>query len=524
MVFKTFAICSSILLILLTIILFKYHINIITFPYPLEFREGVSIQTTKTLLNGDNPYAFVNQPRDTNVYGILYSIVCYPFAKIFSPSLQLHRTVSGIFILLSSLIVFLFARLKKHPGLPSFTISVIFYASLLYFVSPLVRPDSLGLFFFLLALYIPFRYSYSSNSLLVSGFIGILACFAKTFFMLIYPFLGSYLFLFVSKKKGIAYSLFSCIILIILAVVLNIFQETYIRNTFFNNINAAGYDVHHLMRQLFFGVKSYAFISIIFVFGMFSLLTEKYKQKTLMADICLSNAQSTFVDVRHFARPFLMLDIECTAYYLVCAVVLFCLSLGGHRGAWMTYFYQLISPFFLIILLDVAQHLKDSRNYSYLILAGILNISLFYVTILPHYTVLQVRSQWEEIYELVSRNETIFNSPAIASVLQEKNKPVYDSGQSEYFRISVLPKKLSFLSRCCYFDGKILKREEQYRKEIEGKVKNQKFDLIITTQNYPHYSFIDKSLLPKYYDKKNTLSAPMPHTGQNWVLEIWTRT
>lgn len=107
----------SIFLIGAAILLFAYHMRVITFPYPSEYREGSMIQTTNVLLNGENPYAIVNQPQDTNTYGIFYSIVCYPFAKISGSSLQLHRAVSGIFIFLSCLMVFLFAWIKKHPFL-----------------------------------------------------------------------------------------------------------------------------------------------------------------------------------------------------------------------------------------------------------------------------------------------------------------------------------------------------------------------------------------------------------------------
>lgn len=519
--------CYTLLSMLLTaaaVLLFVYQIHVITYPYPSEFREGAMIQTTNTLLNGGNPYAIANQPQDTNTYGILYSIVCYPFAKIFRSSLQLHRAVSGIFILLSCVIVFLFARTREHPFLPSLTVTLILYASLLYGVTPLARPDSLGLFLFLLSLYLPLKYDYSLRSLLVGATIGVFAFLTKTFFLLTYPFLGSYLFLFVSKKKGITYSVLSCVILIISALLINLFCETYIANVFFHHINVASYDIKHVIYQLFFGLKSYTFIFIIFVIASISVLLKWWKQiHKEINNINFLVSMANAVDVRSFDSGFFRSDIKCTLYYLLCAVTVFCLIVGGHGGAWMSYFYQLVSPFFLLVLLDVTLYSSITRSFLYLMLAGIINLGVFYITVLPHYTSRQVQPQWQQIYELVSKNSNIFNSPAITPILQEQNKRVYDSGQSQYFRLNVLPKKFSLIAPYWNLDNKIAKALERYHTDVVEAVKNQDYDVIVITNNYTSAPFAAESLLPQYYHMKTTLSAPMPHTEQKWILGVWIK-
>jgi len=514
----------SVLLIAAATLLFVYHTHVITFPYPSEYREGAMIQTTNILLTGGNPYAIANQPQDTNAYGILYSIVCYPFAKLFGSSLQLHRAVSGIFILLSCLIVFLFARTNKHSFLPSLTVTLILYASLLYGVTPLVRPDSLGLFLFLSSLYFPLKYNYSLRSLLVGAAIGVFAFFTKTFFLLTYPFLGSYLFLFVSKKNGMIYSVLSCIILIISALVMNFFYETYIANVFFIHVNSAYYDIKHLIYQLFFALKSYLFIFMMFVFAATSVLLKWWKEiHKHVTDFNLLVSLLNSMDVRSLDSPLFRSDIKCTSYYLLCAVTVFCLSLGGHGGAWMSYFFQLISPFFLLVLLDITAYSSIPKSFLYLMLAGIINLGVFYITVLPHYTSRQVQPQWQQIYELVSKNSNIFNSPAITPILQEQNKRVYDSGLSEYFRRSVLPKKFSLMSPYWTLDNKIAKALERYQRDFVEAVKSKKYDVIVITNNYNSAPFAAESLLSQYYDRKTTLSAPMPHTGQKWILDVWIK-
>jgi hypothetical protein len=505
-----------------TIVLAVYHLHVIFFPYPLECREGASIQTTNALLQGINPFAIENQPQYTNIYGVLYSAFAYPFAVIFGSSLQVHRAVSGIFILLSCLLVYLFARSNDHPILPSIVTAVVLYASLLYLVTPLVRPDSVGLFFFLLSLYLPYRHNYSRSSLLAAGVIGIFAVLAKTFFLLTYPFLASYLFFFVSKRKGIAYSVFSCIILGLVAVAVAAVYETYIATTLFYNMSGATYSVGRVSSQLYFAVRSYAFILVVGVLAVGSIVILRRGQiRAFIMDFAFRQGSSKVIDVRSIGRPLFTGNVACTWYYLLCGIVIFCASLGRHSGAWMTYFYQLISPFGVLVLLDVVAYSTIRHGYLAFMLAGIVNLWGFYAAALPHYTVRQVQSQWRQIYQLVENNRAIFNSPAIAQVLQAQNREVYDSGLSECFTRSWLPKRLAFLSGYYSLDSKILKRLEEFRRSVAQAVEHKEYDVIAIS---PEYSpFMDESLLSGRYEWTNTLLAPMPHTGQEWPVQVWTR-
>jgi hypothetical protein len=513
------------LLFLSVAALLAYHARIVTFPYPLEFREGAMIQTTKALLDGVNPYALHNQPQDTNVYGIFYSLVCYPFAECFGPGLQVHRAVAAIFILLSCLVVFLFARAEGHPLMPSFTASAILYASLLYNQTPLARPDSLGLFLFLVSLYVPYRKNYSWGSLSASIIIGVFAFFTKTFFLLLYPFLGSYLFFFVSKKKGIAYSAFSAVILIISAMTANLVMETYVANVFFNHINIATYDFERMISQLLIGAKAFAFLFILSAYAALSSMPAKVKQmKLFLADTNLFGRLAGFIDVRTLDRRFCMRDLPCTTYYLFCAVLVFILKLGGHGGAWMTYFYHLISPFLLLFFLDSASCLQSPRRYSYFMTAGIANLAFFFLTVLPHYTVHDVESNWEQIGALVAAKGVIYNSPAIAPLLQEQHKRVFDSGHSEYFGRSVLPNEFSCVAACFPSDSRVRGRLKQYRRDILESIKTEKYDMIVLNAGNGMYrKFIARSALTTNYARERTLTASMPHTGQYWLLDFWIR-
>jgi hypothetical protein len=175
----------------------------------------------------------------------------------------------------------------------------------------------------------------------------------------------------------------------------------------------------------------------------------------------------------------------------------------------------------VLVLLDVVAYSTIRHGYLAFMLAGIVNLWGFYAAALPHYTVRQVQSQWRQIYQLVENNRAIFNSPAIAPVLQAQNREVYDSGLSECFTRSWLPKRLAFLSGYYSLDSKILKRLEEFRRSVAQAVEHKEYDVIAIS---PEYSpFMDESLLSGRYEWTNTLLAPMPHTGQEWPVQVWTR-
>jgi len=109
-----FYLVNYILVILALFLIIKssfYHYNLISTDIQLEFREGAQLVFTQNLLDGKDPYAIENQPQAFYVYGPIYNLVVYPFAKVFGNTFSLHRIISGLFITCS---IFLFYYLL-HP-------------------------------------------------------------------------------------------------------------------------------------------------------------------------------------------------------------------------------------------------------------------------------------------------------------------------------------------------------------------------------------------------------------------------
>ena len=181
----------------------NYHYHIIAYPYPLAYREGGSMVSTDLLLQGKNPFDLSNNPQYMNVYGIFFNLLIFPFAKIWGPTILLHRIVTGFFLFACCLIIVAVLRKNKTPLLMSLAAGVMLYPFLLYPLTgaSLLGPDSLGLFLFLMTFFVPHFLNYSKTSLIISLLFGLLAFYTKPYFLLGIGLTFSYIFLFKSKKK-----------------------------------------------------------------------------------------------------------------------------------------------------------------------------------------------------------------------------------------------------------------------------------------------------------------------------------
>ncbi len=121
-----------------------YHYRLVTYPYSLELRESSVLFTTDLLLKNINPYNLEQMPLAINVYGIVYHLLVYPFAKIWGPTFVVHRTIAGIAIILSCAFIILFLKKSGVRWAYSCSSGVLLYIVWLFFVTPIARPDGKG--------------------------------------------------------------------------------------------------------------------------------------------------------------------------------------------------------------------------------------------------------------------------------------------------------------------------------------------------------------------------------------------
>lgn len=511
--------------ILLVFILFFIKLAFIHFKlignyYPNEYREGAVLLNTHLIVTGGNPYDIANQPVYTNVYGIFYHLVVYPFAKIFAVNLPVHRAVSAFFIVGSCIALFLTMRWLKISFLLALSGTIILYGHFLFYTNPLARPDSLGLFLFLCSIIIPWRCQYSLSSLILSIGIGIMAFLTKPYFVLALPYLTFYLFIFKSKQLGIKYGFASILLLLFTVLIFNQIFETYLNNTFFIHVNVANSDVGYAIKQIYaygkynFGITLLLVIYLFYYCRYFSLAYN-------FTVIQIKNAIISKFDLINIKKPLININVDLMEFCLLLSLLIFSLKLGQHRGTWLVYIHQLISPFLIIVLF---KFLNKQRQFNLLffslIILNLFSISSAEFLPTPNYGL----SEWRSLSNLISRHQNIFNSPAIVQILIDQEKKVYDSGQSQYFIFGA--ERNPLFNALLPKQEKIVTRSNQFLQEITESVALKKYDLIVLTK---HLSFfIPEELLKKHYQYQETLSAPIPHRNlqfnvvvKDWKLDIW---
>lgn len=519
----------SLMLLYFAIQLIRYHYLLVTFHYPLESFEGAMLLTTKLLLNGENPFALDKMPAAMNVYGINYHLIVYPFAKIWGSTFLVHRAVSAFFLLTSCILFFVVIRRHGINLIYSISAVLLLYASLLYRYTPLAKPDSVGFFLFLLSVFIVYLMQYSTLSLIISAILGVAAFYTKPYFVLSVPYIALYLFLFVSKKRAILYGIVAFLLFLGTAYFVNGIFETYFLNTLFNHVNVATNDVPHLQMQLEFFLIFYSGIFLILLASLLLFVFDKFPDapwRNLKFETVRDEVTKR-INVFHFDKPLIAIDFPLTLFCLMLSSLLFYFKLGRHHGNIMTYAYHLVTPFFLIYVFRMIDSplkkpdlVKRRENYGYVLLMPCVLLSLYllytsasYLKDSPEWL---ASEEWHQIEQITQSHQNVMNSPIIVYLLVEQNKPVYDTGQTEFFQESHYP--FGWLDAVFPSNDEISARWDEYAASIQNSVLKKEFDAIIL-EAPEEYSFLQG--FQENYSRTNTFEICIFHTAQCTLLEVW---
>lgn len=481
---------------------FAYHIALIVYPLPTEFREAAPLITTQKMLQGVNPFAFSIQPEAVNVYGIVYHYFVYPFAYFFGNTLEVHRLVSGLFIIGSLVLMMLMLRRSRVNGTLIPLALLISYQAFLYSVTATVRPDSTGMFFMLLGIYIPYSRNFSLLAVFLGCLMGIIGFYSKPYFILGDCFLLVWLFLFRSKLLAIKSGILFGIAFGIIAYLVNKAYEAYFYNTYLVNKNVATYVFSHMFKQLV-ALVEYNFavilLFVIFLIIRFRSILNGLKRLFLFNPLLKLNT------------PLLKGSISLWEVSFLLGMFLFIIKLGGHVGNSMIYIFQLSFPFMVLMIFDRISTMKWTPVFY-----GIAILNVFLAVYLNRWLVdtKENRASWARVAELVQSHNNILNSPAVAPVIFTQRKKVYDSGQNEYFHNSSRTHSSLFP-----LTDTIATLNERYVKGVTQDLAGKKFDMLLLP---PEGSWLaDLNYVNSYYRRVDSMEVYMPHARQHWMLVEW---
>ncbi len=458
-----------------------------------------------------------HQPQETYDYGFLYPLLVSPFAKIFGNSLSIHRWITYVFIFLSCFLVFITLISKKLNPLFCFTAAVLLHQSLINnALISIARPEGLGIFLLLLGVIIPWKFNFTYISCILSILFGMLGFLTKPYYVVAIPIVFIYLFVFISKRKSIVYALvsffFLLISIILISVVLN--YESYYNNVIFQQWNDAGYNYLHMKDQLFYFFNVNIILLIIILLSFLTVIKKYFYRKSEKASVILFNFfRDKFLLIKslNIFRNEPVIRTKCDLLFSFAALFglfIFIIKMGGNKGnGGGAYLFHLVSPF---LILSTFLIIKAANNKLFNIVASILLIfTLNNQFQTAEYDFAKSSECFEKIEDIIKKSDYTFNSPEVVSIMIQQNKPVYNSGHSQFFVRGISPLSLKLGA-----SAGVAQREKDFLLENNRKIINKDFDLILLSKGSRKWP----ALVRNYYCK-DTLCATMIY--QNWEIEVW---
>jgi hypothetical protein len=462
---------------------------------------------TQYLLDGKNPYGLENQPMAMDSYGIVFSLFVLPVAALFGNTLLVHRVVTLAFLLLCSLLVSLLAfRWNKSAG------AAVAFGVLVMMVLGArgglgAFPSAAGAFFFLAALIVPFRRGFDQRGLVLSAFLSLVAFYSKPYFLLSFPIVASYVFIFESKRNAIFHGLVFAAMACVSFLIVRAFLPVYFIYTIGNNLANAMrdrpwlyYQLEQLGREFY---PSVALAALLFLAGIVSLDWRKAAARELLSHS----------DILTLDRPLISKPLNYFAYAFGCSTLVFVLLLGQNDGSWMLYGYQLMMPPLFLWMATVFK--PQSRMALIGIPLLVLNMFLFAgARYSPGFLEQKNSVEWAKLYEYTDRSKHILNTPLVASEMLRSGMWPVDSGRNSFWGLKPYP-DIGLLGPSY---AVVVRAWGGYQDSIQASVMNRQYDRVITV---PEADFFRPHNLRRYYDRVDTLDVTMPQTDQVWTVEIW---
>lgn len=465
---------------------------------------------TQFLLQGENPFSLRNQPLGTNNYGIVYSLIVWPFAALFGNTLLIHRVITFLFILLCFFLVFRRVFISNNDVKLAVACGEFVVMTLSARGGLGAFPASVGSFCFLAGIIIPFNRSFNYRGLIVGALMSLIAFYTKPYFVLSFAIVASYLFLVGSKKMALLYSLFFIVIFVMSYVLVRIVFPLYFIDVLVSNIAQANRNLGYLRDQLVELVVEF-YPTLILALLLLIVAVLDIKTGAISVKYSLFRAHQSALERPGFSGP-----LNYFAYAFICSMFAFIEILGPKTGSYMTYSYQLVLPLLFLWLL---QEFKPQSRRSLILLPLLLFNLISFCQARFNPILLKQSSKslysWNRLYRWVDHSRLILNSPVIVSEMIKRGMWPVDSGQTEYYYTITNYPSISLIGPSY---ETVINNGQHYLDSLRTSVANKEFDTIIVSERPGIYDF---NFIRQYYELVTTFSVDMPQTDRDWSMEIW---
>jgi len=361
----------------------------------------------------------------------------------------------------------------------------------------------------LLTLFIPFLLEYTPLSLGLALLCGCIAYFSKPYFFFGLPVLISYLFLFVSQKRSIIFGLCSMAFVGLVIVIMNHFFPSYFDDCFFVHLNSAA---HYSMgivlkRQLLSFTNLNLGVILLIALILIHKVISYFKVGEYKAIALPKGLDAPFF-------PFLM---SLDAYAGICAGVVLIAFMGNHYGANLWYFFQLLSPFLIIMTAGLAAQFP----FWPVVMTCFLVYNLFSLTSDDDHKYFDQKyaAGWPVIEKIIQSHDKILSSPLFAPLLIENNKEVFDDGHTEgFFWGAARP---GLWSRFFGEDNRVNIAQAAYFDKLHGMIANKQFDLVLFEVDYSSPINVIPDNIKTFYKYLNSILVYVPEDRRPYLVTIW---
>jgi hypothetical protein len=382
------------------------HLRIIMFAYPLDYRENTDFYRALLVAAGRNLYDRKSLPFSHGQYGFVFDYLAAPLVLLLGPGLAPTRLLTALAIILTSLLMALYAQRRTGDRLLAFAVFALVYVS--SFSHPgifLGFPNALGVFFFLLSVMLPILGGFSAGALAAGIVAALFGFYTKLYFGFGPAFLVAYLLVVRAWSKAAWLALASIITLTISLWLVSRIFPFYFDST----IRIVG--AYPAWDGMWLLVQSIYFLVL---------------QAPLLA----------FLVWRFWHLPpgrRLALAMGFSGVAAALAVVLL-IKLGGNPLQYYLYFYQLLFPFLLLLALDSAGDTAPSRYNLLICLAANIAVMLFLAR--QHTPLASVADSFAKIEARFPKDgisHVLLDAPASYYAIAQGQVPV-DQGQTEFLK------------------------------------------------------------------------------------------
>ena len=542
---------------------------LISADYPRELLEPSNIALTRAFLTGKIPYTL-----DSLSYEVPAINYEYPFvssllaAGIVALSgcriVTAHYIISTLAFLGTGVLGYLIIKPYSRTSLAPVAGAILFMMCHWRFGFISAAPDDLGLFLFVLTLYISISEKISYKPLICATLTTV--CFyTKQYFVFVALGIFVYMLLY-SKKEAVKFFLWTCGINIIVAVLISLFWPLYWTYTFFFLYNGTFSGIGFGLSSLFEQMK---YLSAIFI-GMFGvligalgwLIVKNVKSRKVetasdragkIETEAVNESKAEFADKNIDAEDGRQKDLarkgfiksvlervqanDALSLFVIEIPVMFLplIFFGRNDGAFLSYFLQLWMPSIIVVTLIVLEKIAGENEKQWFALAyGIIvafTVLFSYLKLPFHILTKEEKAVWEEALDTVreyrQKGDVYYASEFAYLAADNGDDDIFCGHDGEVSEVSLETWNNSPLCQKLFpYADDIIKKNVDYKNNLSIKAFNAKYSLITFVEDYClNFSgaFIDENL--PFYTKigEYTLqTGNMPYTVTFYKLKEGT--